>query len=36
MMLGSGTGSHELHYLMEDPFSGRELSDDFLHPFRST
>ncbi len=30
-MLGSSTGSHELHYLLEDPFSvGEELSDDFL------
>ena len=30
-MLGSGTGSHALHYLLEDPFAGRELSDAFLH-----
>jgi pimeloyl-ACP methyl ester carboxylesterase len=30
-MLGSGTGSHTLHYLLEDPFAGGELSDDFLH-----
>ena len=30
VMLGSSTGSHELHYLLEDPFTGRELSDDFL------
>jgi pimeloyl-ACP methyl ester carboxylesterase len=30
-MLGSSTGSHALHYLLEDPFAGRELSDDFLH-----
>ncbi len=30
MMLGSSTGSHVLHYLLEDPFAGRELSDDFL------
>jgi hypothetical protein len=30
-MLGSGTGSHTLHYLIEDPFAGRELNDDFLH-----
>jgi pimeloyl-ACP methyl ester carboxylesterase len=30
-MLGSSTGSHELHYLLEDPFAvGEELSDDFL------
>jgi pimeloyl-ACP methyl ester carboxylesterase len=30
-MLGMSTGSHELHYLMEDPFTGDELSDAFLH-----
>jgi pimeloyl-ACP methyl ester carboxylesterase len=30
-MLGSSTGSHSLHYLLEDPFAGSELSDDFLH-----
>jgi len=30
-ILGSGTGSHALHYLLEDPFAGRELSDAFLH-----
>src|SRR3984957_10182315 len=30
-MLGSGTGSHELHYLLEDPFAGDELSDAFLY-----
>jgi hypothetical protein len=29
-MLGSSTGSHELHYLLEDPFAGAELNDDFL------
>ena len=29
-MLGSSRGSHELHYLLEDPFAGTELSDDFL------
>ena len=30
-MLGSGTGSHELHYLLEDPFDGDGgLSDAFL------
>jgi pimeloyl-ACP methyl ester carboxylesterase len=30
-MLGSSTGSHALHYLLEDPFAvGEELSDDFL------
>jgi len=40
-LLGSSTGSHTLHYLLEDPFAAaggpavggpsRELSDDFLH-----
>jgi pimeloyl-ACP methyl ester carboxylesterase len=30
-MLGSGTGSHALHYLLEDPFADGELSDDFLY-----
>jgi len=30
-MLGMSTGSHTLHYLLEDPFAGGELSDDFLH-----
>jgi pimeloyl-ACP methyl ester carboxylesterase len=29
--LGSGTGSHALHYLLEEPFAGDELSDDFLY-----
>jgi pimeloyl-ACP methyl ester carboxylesterase len=29
-MLGSSTGSHKLHYLLEDPFAGGELSDYFL------
>jgi pimeloyl-ACP methyl ester carboxylesterase len=29
-MLGSSTGSHALHYLLEDPFAGRDLNDDFL------
>ncbi len=29
-LLGSSTGSHALHYLLEDPFAGTELSDDFL------
>jgi pimeloyl-ACP methyl ester carboxylesterase len=29
-MLGSGNGSHALHYLLEDPFAGGELSDVFL------
>ncbi len=30
-MLGSSTGSHTLHYLLEDPFADGELSDDFLY-----
>ncbi len=30
-LLGSSTGSHALHYLLEDPFAGPDLSDDFLH-----
>ena len=29
-LLGSSTGSHSLHYLLEDPFAGAELSDAFL------
>jgi pimeloyl-ACP methyl ester carboxylesterase len=29
-MLGMSTASHELHYLLEDPFDGDELSDEFL------
>jgi pimeloyl-ACP methyl ester carboxylesterase len=34
-MLGSSTGSHALHYLLEDPFAGRELNDDFLYRVES-
>jgi pimeloyl-ACP methyl ester carboxylesterase len=30
-MLGMSTGSHELHYLLEDPFAGDELSDAFRY-----
>jgi pimeloyl-ACP methyl ester carboxylesterase len=30
-MLGTSTGSDDLHYLIEDPFAGSELSDAFLH-----
>jgi hypothetical protein len=30
-MLGRSTGSHELHYLLEDPFAGDELSDAFRY-----
>ena len=29
-MLGQSGGSHALHYLLEDPFAGDELSDAFL------
>jgi pimeloyl-ACP methyl ester carboxylesterase len=29
-MLGMSTGSHALHYLIENPFSGGELADAFL------
>jgi pimeloyl-ACP methyl ester carboxylesterase len=31
LMLGASTGSHTLHYLLEDPFAGGELNDDFLY-----
>jgi len=31
LMLGRSTGSHELHYLLEDPFAGDELSDAFRY-----
>jgi pimeloyl-ACP methyl ester carboxylesterase len=35
-MLGMSTGSHELHYLLEDPFDGDGgLSDAFLHEVQS-
>src|SRR5580704_11795287 len=30
-MLGMSTGSDELHYLLEDPFAGDDLSDAFLY-----
>ena len=30
-MLGMSTGSHTLHYLLEDPFAGDELSEEFLY-----
>ena len=30
-MLGASTGSDDLHYLIEDPFTGGTLSDAFLH-----
>ncbi len=31
LMLGRSDGSHELHYLLEEPFTGGRLSDAFLH-----
>jgi pimeloyl-ACP methyl ester carboxylesterase len=31
LMLGMSTGSHELHYLLEDAFVGDELSDEFRY-----
>jgi len=34
-MLGESTGGDTLHYLLEDPFAGGELSDGFLHQARS-
>ena len=33
--LGSDTGSNWLHYLLEDPFAGNELSDDFRYQVQS-
>jgi pimeloyl-ACP methyl ester carboxylesterase len=30
-VLGSSTGSHQLHYLLEGAFAGPELTDDFLY-----
>jgi pimeloyl-ACP methyl ester carboxylesterase len=30
-LLGASTGGDDLHYLIEDPFAGGELSDAFLH-----
>jgi pimeloyl-ACP methyl ester carboxylesterase len=30
-MLGQSNGSHSLHYLLEDPFAGDELSDTFRY-----
>jgi pimeloyl-ACP methyl ester carboxylesterase len=35
-LLGSSTGSHQLHYLLEDPFAGGELSDAFLAAVQTT
>ena len=35
MGLGMSTGSHELHYLLEDAFDGDEISDSFLYRVES-
>ncbi len=35
-MLGQSTGSHALHYLLEDPFAGDELSDAFRYAAQAT
>ena len=32
-MVGASTGSHQLHFLLADPFDGDELGDDF--PYRA-
>ena len=34
-MLGMSTGSHTLHYLLEDPFAGDDLSEEFLYQAQS-
>jgi pimeloyl-ACP methyl ester carboxylesterase len=34
-MLGQGSGSHALHYLLEDPFADGELSDAFLYALQA-
>jgi pimeloyl-ACP methyl ester carboxylesterase len=34
-MLGSSSGSDVLHYLLEEPFAGDQLSDAFLHQAQS-
>ena len=34
-MLGQGSGSHALHYLLEEPFAGDELSDAFLYALQA-
>ena len=36
IMLGRSTGSHALHYLLEDPFTGDELSDAFRYAVHAT
>ena len=30
-MLGMSTGTHTLHYLLEDPFAGDDLAEEFLY-----
>jgi pimeloyl-ACP methyl ester carboxylesterase len=35
MGLGMSSGSHELHYLLEDAFDGDEISDSFLYRVES-
>ncbi len=34
-VLGQSTGSHALHYLLEDPFAGDGLSDAFLYALQA-
>jgi pimeloyl-ACP methyl ester carboxylesterase len=34
-MLGASTGTHTLHYLLENAFAGDELSDEFLYQAES-
>jgi pimeloyl-ACP methyl ester carboxylesterase len=34
-MLGFAAGSHQLHYLLEDPFAGDSFSDGFLYDVQS-
>jgi len=34
-MLGQGSGSHALHYLLEEPFADDELSDAFLYALQA-
>jgi len=34
-MLGQSSGSHALHYLLEDPFAGDELSDAFRYALQA-
>jgi pimeloyl-ACP methyl ester carboxylesterase len=36
LILGASTGSHALHYLIEDPFAGSDLNDAFLFRVEST